>query len=122
MFATYVPCLFMALFLLLEVPMSRIHAMMINDRAITLEQVISKYDLPENVKHFYYKRNFRPVWFKKNKLTDCGKIAFNTLSEAHEEGLDPAKYKDAVTMAKDLPSHEEAWIEPELRVTQRILE
>lgn len=67
---------------------------------------------------FYGKMGNGPVWFFRGTLTQCGRIAVETLRHAAEEGLTPHDYEDAIQAASK-PGN---WEEAEILLTKRYLE
>lgn len=70
------------------------------------------------VKVFYEKVGYKPVWFFQGTLTKCGHIAADTLKNVAVEGLNPEDYDDAVIAAQQ-PAR---WEEAEILLTTRFLE
>lgn len=71
-----------------------------------------------NVRAFYEKVKFEPVWFTKGQITNLGKIAIEVLQSAGQDGLNPDDYQDAIQIS----NKPENWITSEILLTTRFLE
>ncbi len=76
-----------------------------------------KFSTSGQIRKFYEKRSFKPVWFVEERPSVALENAVNTLKKSREEGLEPEDYDTGIKAAEDegMP-----WSEREIQLSKSV--